>query len=166
VPTTDDADLYLDLIANCYHVLAAGRDQPVSVDEVMMRFWGWCQRWAPHTTSDQALAIVRQELAGPPELIGDDVAGRAIRLAYADRMRLKITTIGSYDVDRAGRTRSGRTTGSAKRIRPARLRSGGPTAPLRAPTAFLRHGLRSGRTIEEHMGAAPKKNGGGLCRTG
>ena len=38
VPTTDDADLYLDLIANCYHVLAAGRDQPVSVDEVMMRF--------------------------------------------------------------------------------------------------------------------------------
>jgi hypothetical protein len=132
----------------------------------MMRFWGWCQRWAPHTTSDQAIAIVRQELAGPPELIGDDVAGRAIRLAYADRMRLKITTIGSYDVDRAGRTRSGRTTGSAKRIRPARLRSGGPTAPLRAPTAFLRRGLGRRKDYRGAHGSGAEKNGGGLCRTG
>lgn len=68
-------------------------------------FRGSCRRWAPHATSDQALAIVRRELAGPPELIDDDVAGSAIRLAYADRMRLKITAIGSYDVDRAGRTK-------------------------------------------------------------
>jgi hypothetical protein len=103
VPETDDADLYLKPVVNCFHVIAAGRDRSVSVDGIMKLFWFWCQRWAPHVSSDQATEIVRHARAGSPKLIADDVVGNSLRLCYADRDRLKIRTIGSVDADRATR---------------------------------------------------------------
>jgi hypothetical protein len=65
-------------------------------------FWFWCQsRWAPHVSGDEAAEIVRHVHAGSPKLIADDVLGKALRLSYADRDRLKIRAIGCFDADKA-----------------------------------------------------------------
>jgi hypothetical protein len=101
VPETDDADLYLKPVANCFHAIVAGRDQPVSADGIVKLVWFWCQSWAPHVSSDEAAKIVRHVRAGSPKLIADDVVGNALRLTYADRLRLTIRTIGSFDADKA-----------------------------------------------------------------
>jgi hypothetical protein len=108
VPETDDADLYLKPVANCFYVIAAGRDRSVSVDGIMKLFWFWCRRWAPHVSSDQATAMVRHARASSPKLIADDIVGKTLRLSYADRRRLKITAIGSFDADKPARTKLAR----------------------------------------------------------
>lgn len=105
VPETDDADLYLTPVANCFHVIAAGRDRSVSVDGIMNLFWFWCQRWSPHVGIDQAMDIVQQTCRGWPKLIADDILGNTLRLSYADRLRLKATTIGSFDADKGTRNK-------------------------------------------------------------
>jgi len=105
VPATDDADLYLEPVANCFHAIAAGRDRSVSVDGIVKLFWFWCQTWAPHVSSGEATDIVRHVHAGSPKLIADDIVGKALRLTYADRLRLKIRTIGSFDADKALRAK-------------------------------------------------------------
>jgi hypothetical protein len=103
VPATDDADLYLGPVANCFYAIAAGRDRSVSVDGIVKLFWFWCQcqRWAPHVSSDEATEIVRHVHAGSSKLVADDVLGKALRLTYADRDRLKIRAIGCLDADKA-----------------------------------------------------------------
>jgi len=105
VPDTDDADLYLKPVVNCFHVIAASRDRDVSVDGIMKLFWFWCEEKAPHVDRGQATAMVHSELEGPPELIADDIAGKAVRLPYAERLERTITTIGSFDADKAMRTK-------------------------------------------------------------
>jgi hypothetical protein len=75
------------------------------VDVVLDLFQVWCERWARHVRTAQAVEIVEQVCAGPRKLIPDDDLGRSLRLSYADRLRLKITTIGSFDVDKAERTK-------------------------------------------------------------
>jgi hypothetical protein len=102
VPCTDDADLYLLPVARCYRKIMADNGKPVSVDGVMNRFGLWCETWAPHLTSEAA-DIVSQALAEPAKIDRDDELGASLRLTYAERLRLKITTIGSYDVDRKSR---------------------------------------------------------------
>jgi hypothetical protein len=67
----------------------------------MTLFWFWCERWAPHVSRDEATEIVRHVRAGSPSLIADDIVGKILRLSYADRLRLKIRTIGSFDADKA-----------------------------------------------------------------
>jgi hypothetical protein len=75
------------------------------VDVVLDLFQVWCERWARHVRTAQAVEIVEQVCAGPRKLIPDDDLGRSLRLSYADRLRLKITTIGSFDVNKAERTK-------------------------------------------------------------
>lgn len=123
VPETDDADLYLTPVANCFHVVAAGRDRCVSVDKIVDLLLVWCERWAPHIGIAQATEIVWDACDGYPKLIADDVLGGSIRLSYADRLRLRITTIGSFDADagsrkklaKARRRERGRLSAAAKR---------------------------------------------------
>jgi hypothetical protein len=104
VPDTDDADVYLDPVVNCFRLIAASRDRDVSFDGVMKLFWFWCQDgWAPDVSYSRATELVRQELAGPPWLIADDVVGKAIRLSYAERLQDNSTAIGSYDTDKVMR---------------------------------------------------------------
>jgi hypothetical protein len=104
VPDTDDADVYLEPVVNCFRLIVASRARDVSVDGVLKLFWFWCEDGrAPHVSRSHATDLVRRELAGPPCLIPDDVVGKAIRLSYAERLQDKITTIGSYDVGPAMR---------------------------------------------------------------
>lgn len=103
VPDTDDADLYLTPVANCFYVIAFGLDRSASVDKVLDLFLLWCELRAPHVGVDQATEIVRRVCAGPPELIDDDTVGRDIRLPYEERLRHDARTIGSFDADKATR---------------------------------------------------------------
>jgi ElaB/YqjD/DUF883 family membrane-anchored ribosome-binding protein len=105
VPETDDADVYLEPVVNCFHVIAASRNRSVSVDDIMKLFWFWCERWAPDVSSSQATELARHERACSPKLLADDVVGNALRLSYADRLLDNITTIGSFDADRNMRTK-------------------------------------------------------------
>ena len=103
VPCTDDADLYLLPVARCFRKIMVASGKAASVAEVMDRFGLWCETWAPRLTSAEATDIVRQMLDESPKFDRDDALGASLRLTYAERRRLKITTIGSYDVDRKSR---------------------------------------------------------------
>jgi hypothetical protein len=113
VPATDDADLYLAPIAQCFRKILTDNGKLVPVNTpnhvgincgaVMKRFGFWLEDWAPHVTTDHAADIVRQVLAQRRILDADDDLGAKLRLSHADRHRLKIRTIGSFDVDRKSR---------------------------------------------------------------
>jgi hypothetical protein len=108
VPATDDAEVYLTPVAQCFRRITADRGKPLSEDDLADRLAFWCERWAPHITEDRGVDIVRRVLAQGPTLMADDILGAKLRLSYADRQRLKITAIGSYDVDRRARKRLAR----------------------------------------------------------
>jgi hypothetical protein len=105
VPFTDDVDHYLVPVANCFHKSAADRGRPAEMEHL---FAFWCSEHAPDVPEAIVAAIAKKELAGPPILMKDDVAGDLMRVSYAERCRIKGTTLGSYDVDRAGRKKLAR----------------------------------------------------------
>jgi hypothetical protein len=103
VPDTDDADVYLEPVVNCFHVIAAAQGRDISVDGIVKLFWFWCERWAPHVSHSQATERARLERARSPKLLADDVVGKAIHLSYEERLQENITAIGSYDADKVMR---------------------------------------------------------------
>jgi hypothetical protein len=104
VPDTDDDDIYLVPVAQCFRKIMIDRGKLASVDEVTHRFLFWCEDgWAPHVTAERAADIVRRVLAQPRKLEQDDYLGKMLRLSHSDRDRLRIRTIGSYDIDRKTR---------------------------------------------------------------
>jgi hypothetical protein len=105
VLATDDADLYLNPVAECLRKIAVDRGRPASVDSVTDRFGFWCQRWAPHVTASEAAQLVRGVFARTSKWTTDDDLGASLRLGYADRTRLAIRTIGSHDVNKKARAR-------------------------------------------------------------
>lgn len=102
VPATDDADLYLRPVANCFRVIAAecGKSELAHIVDV---FSLWCDRFAPDASEQEITALAEEALAGPAKLIPDDTLGKILRFSYEERLRQGATTIGSFDVDRAGR---------------------------------------------------------------
>lgn len=113
IPATDDADFYLEPIAQCFRKILTDNGKLVSVNTpnhfeincgvVMKRFGFWLETWAPHVTTDHAADVVRRVLAQRRKLDADDDLGAKLRLSHADRNRLNIRTIGSFDVDRKSR---------------------------------------------------------------
>lgn len=102
VPATDDADLYLWPVANCFRVIAAERGKS-TLAHIVDVFSLWCDRFAPSAGEQEISALAEEALARPAKLIPDDTVGETLRFSYEERLRQKATTIGSYDVDRAGR---------------------------------------------------------------
>ncbi|WP_156908455.1 hypothetical protein [Bradyrhizobium murdochi] len=107
MPDTDDSETYLLPVARCVRKILADKGKPATADKVIAPFGYWCERWAPHLSADQIGDIVQQAL-NEPYFDRDDVLGVALRLSYAERQRLQITTIGSFDVDRRARKRLNR----------------------------------------------------------
>jgi hypothetical protein len=103
VPETDDAELYLAPVANCFRMIAAERGRTASVEDFADQFSFWCQTWA--VPAAFVGDIVRDEFARPLKLVPGEVLGKRLRLSYTERSSVKATTIGSYDVDRATRKR-------------------------------------------------------------
>jgi hypothetical protein len=103
VPDTDDADLYLVPVAQCLRRLCEQRTGPKAptLSERMQR---WAQRCAPDVAAsviaDAVATAMRTGVIENP----DKIAVR-LHVSYEERQRLKLVTIGSFDVNKAGRTR-------------------------------------------------------------
>lgn len=102
VPATDDADLYLRPVANCFRLIVAELGKSCLAD-IISPFGLWCERFAPEATDQEIAALAKEALARPAKLVPDDALGKTLRFSYDERRRQKATTIGSYDVDRAAR---------------------------------------------------------------
>lgn len=100
VPATDDADYYLEPVANCFRKISADIGHPERLEHL---FLFWCSDHAPDIPEEVLRAFASEAAAGPAKLLNDDAVGKQLRLSYEERLRRKITTIGSFDVDRAGR---------------------------------------------------------------
>jgi hypothetical protein len=99
VQDTDDADIILEQVADCLlkmHWKRTLRQLPLEVlaDRVKL----WCERWAPWASIFQCRDAARQALRRRTVDTADQCAER-LRLSYEERTRLRITTIGSFDVD-------------------------------------------------------------------
>jgi hypothetical protein len=103
VPDTDDVDVYLIQVAHCFRQIAVDRGSRVTVGALLKTFGFWCEDKAPRVCRQQVEQIACGVIA-VGTLPADDECGRAIRLTYAERTRLRISAIGSMDVDRAMRT--------------------------------------------------------------
>jgi hypothetical protein len=103
VADTDDADLILSQVASCLFVMLWKRNHAKpTYDEILDRLRFWCERWAP----DVSLTLISQSAKDANHrrrIDSADDCARALRLSYADRTRLCITTIGAYDVNRRQR---------------------------------------------------------------
>jgi hypothetical protein len=101
VPDTDDADIYVGAAATCFARIARESGKLPRLDAIA---W-WCEKWAPHFTEADQAEILDKAINNFWILRTDDDWGRLLRLSDADRTRLQIRTIGSYDVDRNARVK-------------------------------------------------------------
>jgi hypothetical protein len=101
----DDADLYLVPVAQCFRQIVASKPgAPCTDDAVFERMDFWAEN-ARIKVKSHDLRQAAFEAIASPFLFSDDVLGRRIRLSYAERHALEVTSIGSYDADQAERTR-------------------------------------------------------------
>ncbi|MDB5617475.1 hypothetical protein [Tardiphaga sp.] len=102
MPDTDDADVYIMPAALCFRQLAIDRGCEPSPDHMTGQIEFWCKKWAPEYL--EIPALVARVCKSKRNGIGkaDQIADK-IRLSDADRTRLGIRTIGSYDVDKRAR---------------------------------------------------------------
>lgn len=75
-----------------------------SRDDLTDRLNLWCERWAPDVSVKTRCDVAREVLRRPRLDSADQCAAR-LRLSYAERTRLRITTIGSYDLNKQQRAK-------------------------------------------------------------
>jgi hypothetical protein len=108
VPPIDDADIYLNPVAQCLRCILAKNGKRAEFDDVLDRLIVWAERrFAPDVVTDapELLDQAARVALRDPRLEDGQTLGDALRLSYEDRAYLRITTIGSFDVDKAGRTK-------------------------------------------------------------
>jgi hypothetical protein len=98
-----DAKCHLLPIAQTLHRVLSEKSSP-TIKELSDRLEIWCELNAPIFTTDQIADIARAAMQEPRMDKADALAAR-LGLTYRDRMALRITTIGSYDLSKAGRAR-------------------------------------------------------------
>jgi hypothetical protein len=105
IPDVDDAGIYLDQAACCLlnHLWKKTGTKPERA-ALLERLDLWCERFGPYTSPKLRRDVVRAVLRRPRLDNADDCA-RRLRLSYAERTRLGITTVGSYDLDKRERRR-------------------------------------------------------------
>lgn len=104
----DDAELYLGHAVNeaaaCFRVKALERQLRPDEIKIADTLGVWCELWAPAFRTE-AKRIASRAVRGCWNLSKPDALGVKLRLSDADRTRLVIRTIGSYDVDSAARSK-------------------------------------------------------------
>jgi hypothetical protein len=105
IPAVDDVGIYLEQIACCqlkrlWDKLGTKPSRSVLQDRVDL----WCERWAPDVPSLICFDVV-DAVWLQPRLDDADACAQALRVSYADRARLKLSTIGAYDIDKVERAR-------------------------------------------------------------
>lgn len=103
VPATDDADIYVCVIAECYGKILAEAGREITAAAIAERLSMWCDRWAPELAAAEIERISKIALRMQGRLPDSETVGRRLRLTYQDRCRLKITAIGCYDIDKKAR---------------------------------------------------------------
>jgi hypothetical protein len=146
LPDTDDADIILSQVADCIvHMIWKKGLRPNS-SEVTDRLELWCERRAP----DVSVKLRREaaRLALRRTHIDDaDTCGDRLRLSYEERTLLGLTTIGSYDVRKAERTKRAK---ARKRERDrARMAKKRAAAGRVTRAAYLANCLTATRPWEE-----------------
>jgi hypothetical protein len=102
---TDDADIILEQVADCLfkmHWKRTLRQLPLEVlaDRVKL----WCERWASWASILHCRDAAREALRRRRVDTADQCAAR-LRLSYAERTQLRITTIGAWDVNKRERAK-------------------------------------------------------------
>jgi hypothetical protein len=105
VPETDDADIVFEQVADCLLRMHRKRKgASLDPDELADRVKLWCERWAPWASIIQARDGAREALRRK-RVDTADQCGARLRLSYEERTRLRITTIGSFDVNKRQRAK-------------------------------------------------------------
>ncbi len=105
LPDTDDADIFLNQVACCQlQMRRKTLGQLPEFDDLVDRLSLWCERWAPEASILQCRDAVREALRRRRIDTADDCAAQ-LRLSYDERTRLRITTIGSFDVNKRERAK-------------------------------------------------------------
>jgi hypothetical protein len=105
LPDTDDVDIVLNQVACCQLQMRRKKlGQLPEFDDLVDRLSLWCERWAPEASIFGCRDAVREALRRPRIDTADECAGQ-LRLSYAERTRLRITTIGSFDVNKRKRAK-------------------------------------------------------------
>ena len=95
LPDTDDRDIYLEAAA--WHLKPRDGDLAFALDQ-------WSRRVGAMLPIAEINRIVESVSAKPRRFKADTLA-RMLRVTHVERTRLKLTTIGCYDVSKAERTR-------------------------------------------------------------
>jgi hypothetical protein len=105
LPDTDDADLYLPPVALCILTMTwrRARAKP-SLDQLIDRLMVWCEGRAP-TMNIMAIRRAARDARRSARHAKADELAAAIKLTYAERTSLAITTIGACDANKAERAR-------------------------------------------------------------
>src|SRR6516165_43922 len=105
LPDTDDVDIVLNQVACCILQMRRKKlGQLPEFDELVDRLKLWCERWAPEASIFECRDAAREALRRRRIDTADDCAAK-LRLSYAEGMRLRITTIGSFDVNKRKRAK-------------------------------------------------------------
>ena len=101
---TDDADIYLVPVAHTLRHIYEKWHGPATTEDILDRLKFWPERKTSQLPNGLLEACTREAMRRRNLDKADALAIR-LRLTYAERMRLNITTIGACDLDKAGRTR-------------------------------------------------------------
>jgi hypothetical protein len=105
LPDTDDADIYLEQVADCLLQLHWKRTlSRLPLKKLVDRLKVWCEARAPDASILQCRDAARVALQRQRIDTADQCAER-LRLSYEERTRLRITTIGSFDVNKRERAK-------------------------------------------------------------
>jgi hypothetical protein len=105
VALSNDPERFLLPVAQCFHRIASDKTHSIPTsDDLLDRLEVWAGVRAPFVTREQFKAVIRKAMQRP-QMDRADLLARRLALTYADRMALRITTIGACDVDKAARTR-------------------------------------------------------------
>jgi hypothetical protein len=113
LPDTDDRCIYLEAAA--HHLKPGDGDLAFALEN-------WARRLGAVLPSDEIKAIAQQVQASPRRFLADTLA-KWLKVTYAERTTLKLTTIGCIDVSKAQRTRLRKER--KRRAQQARRRAGG-----------------------------------------
>jgi hypothetical protein len=105
IPETDDVDIYFEQVADCLlHMQWKKTLRWLSLEDLADRVKLWCERWAPWASILLFRDTAREALRRKRVDSADECAAR-LRLSYEERSRLRITTIGSFDVNKRQRAK-------------------------------------------------------------
>src|SRR5262249_5438404 len=145
IPDTDDADIMLRQVADCFAYMLWKKFGQTKLPDLIDRLELWCERRAPDVQMGLLQSAARRARYRH-RLDNSDTCGQHLRLSYVERTKLRIKTIGSYDVTRAERTKLAK---DRRRDRNRKRQAGKRAAAGALPrTTYLANSLSAARPWE------------------